>query len=254
MAALYENRDQLKFRVREFDWPQRFGAELFDFEVVISIAGNDHLGRGTHKLQEIAVEKACSEAIERSICAEKNISTVGVAVHPIQALAIENARQEFIERFYFDYYINNQIALLPVAATEYERAINSKDAQISFFDLYEANGLHVCLALFKHKGEVVCIGLGSDAYEKVSREKAFIEAARNYAAFVDDPSQSAKLVEGDHNLWCANPAFIKRLQFVSTREVTPQLPLPPVLQIEKIDPGIIGVFKGLPVSVARAFL
>jgi hypothetical protein len=254
MAALYENRDQLKFRVREFDWPTRFGAMLFDFEVAISVGRSEHIGRGTHKTQEIAVEKACSEAIERSICAEKNISTVGVAVHPIQQLAIENAKQEFLERFYFNYIIDNQIALIPEVAPKCDTAINSLDAQFSFFDLYKADGLRVCMALFKHKGEAVCIGLGSDAYEQVSREKAFIEAFRNYVAFVDDPVLSSKLVDQDHNLWCANPEFIKRLRIVSTPEVPPSFPMLPLLQIERIDPGIVSVFKGFPVSVARAFI
>ncbi len=256
MAALYENRAQLKFKVKEFDWPKRFGAMLFDFEVAISVGGLEHIGRGTHKIQEIAIEKACSEAIERSICAEKNISTVGVAVHPIQELAIENAKQEFLERFYFKYIIDNRIALIPEVAPIpiYDMAINSLDAHVSFFDLYKTDGLRVCMSLFKHKDEPVCIGMGSDANQQVCREKAFIEAIRNYAAFVDDPTLSSKLVKEDHNLWCANPEFIKRLRFVSNPEAPSAFPSPPSLQIEKIGPGIISAFKGLPVSVARAFI
>ena len=48
-----------------FEWPQKLGISVFDIGISLRLSGQEFKGRGIDSYEHIAIEKACSEVLER---------------------------------------------------------------------------------------------------------------------------------------------------------------------------------------------
>lgn len=111
---LYINRSVLAPTFTEFKGMGELVPGLFDFSTKVLWEGAEIEGRGVDGQREIAFEKSVAECIERIICVEKNIESVGLAVSGGSHCPEVHAKFETLERFYLNEHLKNAIPLLEV--------------------------------------------------------------------------------------------------------------------------------------------
>jgi ribosomal protein S12 methylthiotransferase accessory factor YcaO len=95
------NKRVLNPSLVQYDWPSRYLNGVYDFSVSVAVDGVEGLGRGLDRDRDLALEKACAEAIERYVCHRLGIDSIGVAVSG-ESDAGTHAELETLERYYFD--------------------------------------------------------------------------------------------------------------------------------------------------------
>ncbi|RYZ90080.1 MAG: hypothetical protein EOP06_08370 [Proteobacteria bacterium] len=104
-AWLFHRQEQLAVEVLEMtDIGDNWLPGLFDIEIHLTYDGETHAGRGQSFDRDLAVEKACAEAIERLGFAEwgrrtsRPLTSSGFAAHRTHRKASLKAKSEIIER------------------------------------------------------------------------------------------------------------------------------------------------------------
>lgn len=95
---ILDNAEILNLQVVQLDWIHEYFQDHFDLDVKIEIDSKTYSGRGSDLDSNLALIKGVCEAIERYVCNENKISSIGVAGHLDFDLAKENALLEYIER------------------------------------------------------------------------------------------------------------------------------------------------------------
>jgi hypothetical protein len=207
---LLSNRTRLDARFLEFSWQEPWGLPIYDFEV--SLLGGKHLGRGTDKDEQTALAKAVSEAIERMVCFELNISTQGVAAHPSLLNAEKNAVDEALERALFQYHLANALPfghqMLCNEATGIIEAIEKNGGSVSLKQMLSLAEYQSCVSLIQKDGYKF-LGLGLGQTVGTAQTKSLIEALRNFAAYSKNPKEFPKQVQSNSDLWNCNPIFFE---------------------------------------------
>lgn len=133
---LYQNKNNFNVQFRQLNWTRDYAINFYDYEVSCSYKGKRLIGRGIDSVQNVALEKASSELLERMICVDKNIDSIGLAASAVID-AKEHAKFEAMERYYLKEHLEKKLSFLPLAATsrfsdEIERKFNCK---VSFFKM-----------------------------------------------------------------------------------------------------------------------
>lgn len=199
---LLSQKEKLGVKFTEHSWGR---PSLTDIEVSFLFNGINVQGRGTHAVGDIALEKACAEAIERLCCLKLGISTVGCAIHSNEELAILNSRNEFVERSAFDSFLNQKSSTL-----ELDNVIKLQFGEkIKFWEIQNHSRCSTVFAItFDANENPISLGLGSADSLKEACEKAYLEAIRNFVSFKQNPTAFKNSVEKDHNLWCCDEKFL----------------------------------------------
>lgn len=178
---LYLNRQVYDVQFTKMKWTANFDIALSDFEVCCSFKGKKLTGRGVDLDKDIALEKASSELLERMICADLGIDTVGVAASVVID-AKEHAKFEALERYFLKQHIGSQVSLkecfveLPL-----NHALTKKlDCSIRFFEIQTLPGDKGIVAQIT-SDDFFSYGFSyGNNWSRVA-EKALIEALPNYA-------------------------------------------------------------------------
>lgn len=207
---LFLNRSKLDAKFHEFSWSDPWGLSLFDFEV--SLMGGRHSGRGTAKTEDLAMAKAVSEAIERLVCAELNISTQGVAAHPLKVEAELNAFNESLERTLFQHHLRNEIPFLdqvpsPEVANLFV-SIEKMGGAISLQKMLPAIGNESCVCVIR-KNNQNFLGLGFGESSAFVQWGAIIEALRNFATYCKGPDDFVQQTKLNSDLWSCDSRFFE---------------------------------------------
>lgn len=99
LDSLLGNFDPSQIEITYYDWPERWELSLFDIGVRIELAGVIFQGRGIDSVEFVAIEKACSEALERCLVSKLRIPlSLSTAVHTSEDAARSVAYCEAFER------------------------------------------------------------------------------------------------------------------------------------------------------------
>lgn len=229
--------DTLNVSFIEYDWGQPY---FNDISVLIEVDGIVHKGRGTSKDGEVALEKACAEAIERYCCFLMALPTVGCAVHSVNEIGKLKSKEELIERDVFKKFLMGELS-----SEEFE-----SDIHLDFFDdicssskfrfwkiVHNKKTVVFCITFSGQKPVSLGIAFGCNI---ASQEKAFLEALRNYVAFKKDDVTFKAMVRSNKNLWCCDSTVLDRLL---ERNSSPGLPSHISLSSGNIETTILKVSK-----------
>ncbi len=262
---LLENRAKMNPRFTEFSWPERYFRGLHDFEARIAVPDAEFegqiieaRGRGIDFDQELALEKASSEAIERLICMFVGVSTEGITVSGCNG-ANEHAKNEALERYYFYLHEFRHQALQRIKSPEANHLIEQFQDQNQNFELrfyrmatdQSASGI-VCAICDEDAGPKF-LGIALNADLKTAMTRAMCEALANYARFSDAPKEYKSEVGLDPNAWICAPKFLDEVRHLftsadvaanSAENLIPE----PELKRESVDISKIEVLRGCPIK------
>ena len=254
---LLDHTREFDLKISEFEWPSKENFKIFDFEVNISFRGISAQGRGTDRSELFALEKASAEAIERLICMDQKISTIGVAVHVSRHLAEANAQSEAVERFLFERSLKEGVGLPKIIKknyidiTEYLKTLDS-DAEVQFFQ-FGAQGDFVGILCLVTKGKnQKFIGLSFECSKKKALEKSFIEAARNLKAFIANPVQYQTEVAANSDLWAGDSKYIENISFLFKNPSLKVSETSLKVSLEELNLNAFAAFNNQPFSICRA--
>ena len=193
-----------------------------------------HIGRGTSTDESVAFEKATSEALERLVCFENDISTEGVAAFPSESGARQNATLEALERELFRYHLENKISFYSAQPSEsvdgISAALDSYGASISWMKMHTLPPYESSVCLVK-KDDRFFLGLGFGENSSEVQLHSAIEALRNFAAYNENPKRFLEQVELNSDLWNCSDNFFDKNKNVF-QDVS--LPSSTVFKIDKI--------------------
>lgn len=234
----------------EFGWAKRLGLPYFDFEASIAIGNERFCGRGTDLSETLAFEKAIAEAVERAVCAHLGISTVGVAVHTNEVGAREHSRREFIERYLFNKHRHEGAPLIEDGALLMDIEPNAALGTARFFRTVAA-GSSIAIICVLTRANQRFLGLSLVTNEgRAAAAHAYLEAARNSAAFSSDSAEFLAEVKRNPDLWCCDTQLIDGLLSKSASERQRQVQLPTMIQT-RLAPQELAGLGNCPAVVIR---
>jgi hypothetical protein len=199
---LLANADKLDLQIRFFDNHILESLGIFDIEARIHVGEKNYWGRGTSFDKEIALKKACSEAIERFFLHKnKFLNSNGIAVHTSETLAIEAAKFELIERdLFLCRFLTKtpffKIQLSSNSHKNWSRSLAGQSIGLNFYSMGLINSIRGVLCVIDGLEYPEPFGyiLGTAAGNlNTAIESSFIEAFRNFAHY--KKSQSMTLTE-----------------------------------------------------------
>ncbi len=196
--------------IKQLDWTAQYDLELYDYLIELQIGQFKTTGRGTDKDETTAIQIAFSEAVERLVIKEHNISnSSGCAVHLDQAQSSINSRNELIERdcFLCHFYLRSDFR---------KTRINEKNSLTTLFKkigityrnyLLCDSDIHICLNVIFSKSGII-LGMGTNNNLEQAIFKAMIESVRQYIHIIhfsnkqtislDELRQKQNLTFNDH--------------------------------------------------------
>jgi hypothetical protein len=272
---ILENSETLDLNVKLFENTTLESFGIFDLETSIRIGERTYFGRGTAFERELALKKACSEAIERFFLSKNRYTTSnGIAVHQSYELAAKAAQSELIERDLFMCHFLTSTPFSPVEIQNdfllrVKRSLSLHGAHITFYSMGSLNGIEGILCAIDGLSASEPFGyiLGSSAGNSTNLwQSAFLEAFRNFAHLDKNRSLSLESFlekekgEGvgfiDHGLLALDIGYASKLKeiyfnesFVAQRsEKSEQKVFIRLEEIEKKET----IFEGSPLIVTRA--
>ncbi len=204
ITSLLENSRKNSIQIEELDWPNEWlKFPFYDFEVTIGGGDLQSFGRGSDRNQDLALLKACAEAVERHACKSAQIPTTGVAAHDNPVSAKHNACNELLERATLILYLLADAKMPKITPPKAFRdmfanaltRIENSGGVLRFFRLSEDEYTVLCsvdwLDSANRRGALV--GLSRDGSLDKAVEGAFIEVIRNVAAVIDNPGAISPL-------------------------------------------------------------
>lgn len=242
------NRKRIGLQGKEFEWARRHGVGLFDFSVSISAQGKSAAGRGSDTDETLALEKAVSEAVERCVCRPLGMPSAGVAAHRTPELARENAGREIVERLALHAALDGTVGFSEIDASVSRTAAILPNPE--FFKIEVGSSEHVVIGLLDFDDQKF-LGLGCSSEIEIGIDKAAVEMARNYFAFLDDKDRFLSDVRANSDLWCCDATFISEIEDRVFKNPYGRLALPE-LRFEKVDLESMPEFRECPLFIERA--
>ncbi|MBL7557085.1 MAG: hypothetical protein JNM24_14770 [Bdellovibrionaceae bacterium] len=251
-AWLYLNRSKLDPKFTEFKGTGEFLPGLFDFSTRITWNGVELEGRGVDERREIAFEKSVAECIERIICVEKNITSVGLAVSGEGHNPDSHARFEALERYYLNEHLQKRTYLKKI---EFKNNLvetflsSTPDCNVEFFKMLTPNHLHglVCRISGANRN---AFGFALSESSHDSERRSFLEAIPSFAWLKTNADAEMK----NQNIpWQISNDFISNISPLLGDSSTQHLQnlIIPNLVFEKIDYSKIKILNTLSMNSVR---
>lgn len=210
LTWIYSKKDELGIEFSTDDWPKKSGLHLYDYETSIQYKNNYFVGRGVDESEPVAIIKSASEVIERLICDEFNVSSVGLSIQSEdKSFDSElHAKNEVLERFYLKRHIDLNTPFKILEASSHlclAFAKHNDSCKVTFFKMETPLGYYGTGCLLEN-GNRVSTGFSFSNNEAQSAEKAFIEALPNYFWLQENEmTENAKP-------WHIQAAFISKIK------------------------------------------
>ncbi len=255
----------------EYNWPERYFRGLHDFEARITVrdtitdaAGDvtavrstiEVCGRGIDFDEELALEKASSEAIERFICLKLNMMSEGFSVSG-RISSDEHAKNEALERYYFFVHEIRRQPFEQIISPEASRLIEQFDTQnprysVRFYRMAIKDSINgVVCAIGEGAANPMFLGIALSTDLERALTRSMCEALANYARFSDAPKEYFAEVELDENAWICKAKFLKEVSQLFACDNLGQNRLPPIAQPtllrEPIDISRIDLLRECPI-------
>ena len=250
---LTDRRKDFELSIREFTWPLAMGSSLSDFEVTLLHEGNASVGRGTDLDPNLALEKACAEALERLVCSEHGVSSIGIALHTNSIFARVNARLEFIERHVLGHHVESVAPATFSHKSQLRLLGDDSRCEHTLYRLKTCGAFSTALCVISYRS-IRLIGAAADFNFSRAASRAELEAARNLAAFVSAPELFRKAVSGDSNYkWSDEDYFYRKIAPILTGQtLTSELHMPAV-KYRKLQLPKAQKFEDCPAVVVQAY-
>lgn len=194
---LFSNRESLGLQVLRTEWAKDWLPGFEDVRVKIKVDDHEFEGRGIALGFDQAFTVAGAEALERSICANNQIHSNGVAIHTEPQLAKENAQNELIERDLFLCYfltktpmkIIDRPAPLDINFSLLEEKLNKLGIEIKLgVSTCQEISMVTCITTGKEDPWNV-IGFGSSKNIEHASQKAILECLSNTVWRIDSEAK-----------------------------------------------------------------
>lgn len=258
---LITHKDLFKLAYKQYDWPDRYSLELYDFSCYIGFENIKSEGRGTSTNPDLAIEKASAEAIERYICLKLNIPSVGVAVSGEKS-ALAHAQNEALERYYLNNHLELKWTLKKVDLANHsidslsallnKLTSSFKMVNIDFYQMHTPPDKIGVICSIQHlETNFYSFGFSFNSEHSTGLEKSFLEAIPNIGAINNE------INSGDLNMrpWHLSDDFKARLLPLLTNSVNyseKDFPLtPPQIEIESLNMDLFPELKNCPINPVR---
>lgn len=251
-AWLYLNRSKLDPKFTEFKGTGELLPGLFDFSTRISWNGVELEGRGVDERREIAFEKSVAECIERIICVEKNITSVGLAVSGEGHDPDTHARFEALERCYLNEHLRKRFNFNKIESKNsiVESFLNKNpDFKVEFFKMLTPNHLHGLVCRISGANRVA-FGFALSESSHDSERRSFLETIPSFAWLKENDDAELR----NKNIpWQISIDFISNISPLLGESSTQYLQklIFPNLVFEKIDYSNIRILNTISMSVVR---
>ena len=251
-AWLYLNRSKLDPKFTEFKGTGELLPGLFDFSTRINWNGVELDGRGVDERREIAFEKSVAECIERIICVEKNITSVGLAVSGEGHDPDSHARFEALERYYLNEHLQKSVYLKKVESKSnlVEIFLNSNpDCKAEFFKMLTPDHLHGLVCRISGANQYA-FGFALSESIHDSERRSFLEAIPSFAWLKTNVDADLK---NQNTPWQISIDFISNISPLLGDSSTKHLQnlIFPNLVFEKIDYSNIRILNTLSMNAVR---
>lgn len=231
LTWVYSKKDELGIEFSTDNWTEKSGLKLYDYETTIKQNDLKLVGRGVDELEPIAIIKSVSETIERLICREFDVSSVGLSIQSDDKSfdASVHAKDEVLERFYLKKHIDLEI---PFRLFEQNSSIvklfklRNVSSMIQFFKMNTPIGYYGIGCLLELNGKT-SVGFSFSYNEMKAIEKSFIEALPNLFWLQDSD------IKNDDLPWHLQSEFVGKIKQLLN-------PIQTNLKTETVLPEIIG--------------
>lgn len=214
IGLLYSVKDSIGLRITEYEWPNDYNLNYFDFAVSFDYFGQSFIGRGIDQLESIGIEKAASEALEKLVCYTNKTDTVGLSVG-IGYDCDKHAKFEAFERFYLSEHIEKKIRLTKHSISSSDLINNFKesnsDIEFNFFKMATPIDQYGMICVLKN-GKSRSAGFAYSDNEKSAFEKSFVEALPNLAKIAKNDSLPAEIP------WHLKTEFIDQIELLANTD------------------------------------
>lgn len=251
-AWLYLNRSKLDPIFTEFKGSGELLPGLFDFSTRINWKGVELEGRGVDERREIAFEKSVAECIERIICVEKNINSLGLAVSGEGHNPDSHAKFEALERYYLNEHLQKRIYLKKVESRNslVETFLgNNPDCKVEYFKMLTPNHLHGLVCWISGSNRYA-FGFALSESSHDSKRRSFLEAIPSFAWLKTNTDSDLR----NQNIpWQISNDFISNISPLLGNSSTQKLQnlTFPNLVFEKIDYSNIKILNTLSMNAVR---
>lgn len=225
---LYKNSDKYAIRFKLADWTTRYSFDLFDYEVTGEFQGVKLTSRGLDANKEIALEKACSEFLERMVCVVEDLNSEGMAVSATVDAAL-HARNELLERYYLRQHLTGKIGFREIDSKKFmlsskvEKQFNSS---VNFYQMKANGGFGiVCKTQSYALDQVFSFGFSYSDNQNHSIEKSLMEALPNFVWKMENPDFNTE------NVWQLSNDFKMRISLLLGKICDQEISTPIVNQI-----------------------
>lgn len=206
---LYNNLDQYSVSFTMAAWPKKYGFSLYDFEACCDFKGIKLLARGVDQAKDIALEKACSELLEKMICLSVDTNSEGMAASAIVDVK-NHARNEALERYYLKSHLEQKIGLNEVVCSESDFTLKIQrqfNCSVQFFRMNTPSdkfGL-VCKISSQVQSTAFSYGFSLGESLEIAMNKSLIEALPNFIWKLENPEANTE------NVWQISNDFNNRI-------------------------------------------
>lgn len=185
---ILQNARLLQLEVKRFKWIDTIFSNYHDYRVSIKIDGKVYSGRGSDSVQEVAILKGFSEALESYLCHHYRINSCGLSVHLNEEDAKEIAYKELVERDVFFTHFVNAIPFKEFhvnVSKELSQYLLSEKLSLKYFTtpINLPEEMFFCLCVINSWEAGGTIGLSVSNYRHSATETSLIEALRSAAAY-----------------------------------------------------------------------
>lgn len=250
LSWVYNHKEQLSIEFSTDDWSSKFGLKLFDYESSIKHNNMEFYGRGVDEVESVAILKSVSEVIERVICNEYGITSVGLSIQSTQDNIFDSdshAKDEILERYFLKKHIENGVPFRMIEATgpmvsEFKK--HNSSSKMQFFKMNTPVGYYGvgCLLELNDKAS---IGFAFSYIEIKTIEKAFTEALPNLFWLQEN---DIKDEEKPFHLQLSFISKVKSLLGLTATNIKIETQLPDIVG-QKIDLSEHGLFATAPIRI-----
>ncbi len=252
---LYLNKSELRPVLTEFKGTGEIAPGLYDFST--KVVWNDIAveGRGVDEARDVAFEKSVAECIERIICVEKNINSVGLAVSGPGHCPRTHAKNELFERFYLNEHLTKKLSFkkISVENTVAEHFLKlNQNCKAEYFQMQTPNQ-HSGIVCRISNDDKSAFGFALSESLEDSLRRSFLEAIPSFAWLAATAEKNTLFNELP---WQISKEFVSKISPLldSDSKNEGKISTEPDINIESIDLFGITILKSLSIEAIRCTL
>lgn len=236
LSWLYSKREELELEFATGDWPEKAGLKLYDYETIVRYKNTELIGRGVDQAESVSILKSVYELIERIICHDLNISSVGLSIQSsVDSIydADLHAQNEVLERHYLKKHVDQGIQFLNIDVNtplvrDFKK--HNSSCEVRFFKIMTPKD-YFGVGCLLNAEDRSSIGFSCSFNELKSIDKSLIEALPNFYWLGENR------VKDEEKPWHLKREFLSKINELCEKSTEWGLSIDsiPDFDVEKID-------------------